>query len=187
MVHGVFVTGGTGYMGSRLIPELAARGHSVLALVRPQSRHKLPPKCEAVIGEALDKGTFINEAKRADTFVQLIGVPHPSPAKGEQFRSIDLVAARAGIAAAEGAGISHFIYVSVARPAPVMKEYQAVRAEAEALLRDSRMNATVLQPWYVLGPGHWWPLLLLPGYWICNYCRQRAQEPDDLDWSPSGK
>ena len=28
------------------------------------------------------------------------------------------------------------------------------------------MNATVLRPWYVLGPGHWWPYALLPVYWL---------------------
>ena len=26
------------------------------------------------------------------------------------------------------------------------------------------MNATILRPWYVLGPGHRWPYLLLPMY-----------------------
>ena len=28
------------------------------------------------------------------------------------------------------------------------------------------MNATVLRPWYVLGPGHRWPYALLPFYWL---------------------
>jgi uncharacterized protein YbjT (DUF2867 family) len=54
--------------------------------------------------------------------------------------------------------------VSVAQPAPVMKAYQEVRAEVETLLRESGMRATVLRPWYVLGPGHRWPYLLLPFY-----------------------
>jgi hypothetical protein len=30
------------------------------------------------------------------------------------------------------------------------------------------MKATVLRPWYVLGPGHRWPALLLPLYWACE-------------------
>ena len=34
----VFITGGTGYIGSRLIPRLEARGHKVSALVRPESQ-----------------------------------------------------------------------------------------------------------------------------------------------------
>ena len=28
------------------------------------------------------------------------------------------------------------------------------------------MNATIVRPWYVLGPGHWWPYGLLPMYWL---------------------
>jgi uncharacterized protein YbjT (DUF2867 family) len=93
-----------------------------------------------------------------------VGVPHPSPAKAAQFRAIDLVSALAGIGAASQARIRHFVYVSVAQPAPVMRAYLAVRAEAEAALRASGVNATILRPWYVLGPGHWWPYALVPGY-----------------------
>ena len=43
VVRNVFITGGTGYLGSRLIPRLVARGHAVRALVRPGSEGKLPP------------------------------------------------------------------------------------------------------------------------------------------------
>ena len=45
-----------------------------------------------------------------------------------------------------------------------MRAYLEVRAEAEAALRASGLNATILRPWYVLGPGHWWPYALVPGY-----------------------
>lgn len=36
--------------------------------------------------------------------------------------------------------------------------------ECEALLRQTGMNATILRPWYVLGPGHVWPYALIPMY-----------------------
>jgi GNAT superfamily N-acetyltransferase len=39
---GVFVTGGTGYIGRPLVAELLRRGHSVRALVRPGSGGRLP-------------------------------------------------------------------------------------------------------------------------------------------------
>jgi uncharacterized protein YbjT (DUF2867 family) len=76
------------------------------------------------------------------------------------------VSAKVGIRAASAAGIQHFIYVSVAHPAPVMHEYIAARTEAEETLRASGLSATILRPWYVLGPGRRWPLVLLPAYWI---------------------
>lgn len=53
-------------------------------------------------------------------------------------------------------------------PAPAMHAFVAVRSEGEDLIRASGMHATILRPWYVLGPGHRWPYLLLPVYWICE-------------------
>jgi uncharacterized protein YbjT (DUF2867 family) len=108
----------------------------------------------------------VSHCATADTFVHLIGVAHPGPTKAEQFRSIDLASTREAVAAAMAVGIRQFVYVSVAHPAPVMKAYTAARAEAEALLRRSGLPATILRPWYVLGPGHRWPVVLLPLYWL---------------------
>jgi len=45
-----------------------------------------------------------------------------------------------------------------------MSAYIAVRAECEAAIEAAGLNATILRPWYVLGPGHRWPYLLLPLY-----------------------
>jgi uncharacterized protein YbjT (DUF2867 family) len=39
-----------------------------------------------------------------------------------------------------------------------------VRQEGEARIRASGLPATILRPWYVLGPGHRWPYLLVPFY-----------------------
>jgi len=75
----VFIAGGTGYMGQRLIPRLMQRGHEVRALVRPGSEEKLPNGCTAVIGNALDANSYADGISPADAFVQLVGVAHPSP------------------------------------------------------------------------------------------------------------
>ena len=164
--HKVFITGGTGYIGGQLIPALLLRGHSVRALVRPESEARVPLGCRAVIGNALDAESFKDKIDGADTLVHLVGVPHPNPSKAMQFRSIDLASARASLAAALHAAVKHFVYLSVAQPAPTMHAYVAARAEAEALIRGSGIGTTVLRPWYVLGPGHRWPYLLMPCYWL---------------------
>ncbi|MBC7789053.1 MAG: NAD(P)H-binding protein [Anaerolineae bacterium] len=166
LTHTVFITGGTGYIGSRLIDALLERGHTVRALARRTSFEKLSTGCAYAIGDALNRSTYANQIVPADTFVHLVGTPNPSPWHAEKFRDVDLASAREAIAAARESGINHFIYVSVAHPAPLMGAYIAARMEAELLLRESGMKATILQPWYVLGPGHRWPLLLLPFYWI---------------------
>ena len=167
--HRVFITGGTGYVGRPLIIRLLERGHEVRALVRPGSEAKLPLGCQAVPSDALDSGSYAGQINPADTFVQLVGVAHPNPSKAAEFRSVDLASGRGAVEAARGAGVQHFVYASVAQPAPVMKAYIQARAECEAMIRQSRMNATILRPWYVLGPGHRWPYLLLPMYKIMEW------------------
>lgn len=162
----VFVTGGTGYMGSRLIRMLLARGHGVAALARRGSQSKLPSACTPVMGNALDGDSYARHIGACDTFVQLVGVAHPSPAKARQFVEIDQKSAMEAVRVATGAGIAHFVYVSVAHPAPMMHAYIEARTACEAQLRASGLNATILRPWYVLGPGHRWPYVLMPFYWL---------------------
>jgi uncharacterized protein YbjT (DUF2867 family) len=45
-----------------------------------------------------------------------------------------------------------------------MHAYIAVRQQGEALVGATGIPATILRPWYVLGPGHYWPYLLVPFY-----------------------
>lgn len=153
-------------MGRPLIAELVARGHEVRALVRPGSESKVPAGCRTVLGDALNAQSYGAAVASASTFVHLVGVPHPSPWKGDAFRAVDLAALQSSVAAAVEARVAHFVYMSVAHPAPVMKAYIEVRTECEALIQRSGLNATILRPWYVLGPGHRWPYALMPLYWL---------------------
>lgn len=176
----VFITGSTGYLGKNLIPLLLERGHNVRALVRKGSENKLPQGCDIVFGDALKKETFSHFIKPSDTFVQLVGTPKPSPVKAKEFREIDLPSVRASVSAAVENDIKHFVYVSVAHPAPIMKDYISVRMEGERLIRESGMNATIIRPWYVLGPGHWWPYLLLPIYKTMELIPSKREQADRL-------
>jgi uncharacterized protein YbjT (DUF2867 family) len=162
----VFVTGATGYIGRHLTRELLRRGHVVRALVRRSSAGQLEKGAEAILGDALDARTFADRITPSDTFVHLVGVAHPSPAKAEAFRSIDLVSIRESVAAVFASSVRHFIYLSVAMPAPAMRAYVSVREEGERLVRGSGLAATFVRPWYVLGPGHYWPYAILPLYWL---------------------
>ena len=164
----VFVTGATGYLGRPLCELLVARGHRVRALVRAGSRAKLPAGCEAVEGDALAPASYAGAIAPAEVFVHLVGVAHPSPGKAPLFRTVDLASTEAAVSSARAVGVQRFVYVSVAMPAPVMKAYVEARAAGEAMIRASGLPATVVRPWYVLGPGHRWPLLLVPLYWLAG-------------------
>jgi uncharacterized protein YbjT (DUF2867 family) len=160
----VFVTGGTGYIGRPLIEGLLARGFSVHALVRAGSQGRLPPGAHPVVGDALDATTFASAMPSGAIVVHLVGTPHPGPAKAAEFVSVDLAAIHATTMAAVKARATHLVYVSVAHPAPVMHAYIAARTKGEELVRATGIPATILRPWYVLGPGHYWPYLLIPLY-----------------------
>jgi uncharacterized protein YbjT (DUF2867 family) len=113
-----------------------------------------------------------------DTLVHLVGTPHPKPSKAREFQRVDLPSIRASVTAARRVRVSHFVYVSVAQPAPVMGAFIAVRAQGEAIIRDAGLTATILRPWYVLGPGHRWATVLIPLYKVAELwpaTRERAQ------------
>jgi uncharacterized protein YbjT (DUF2867 family) len=165
----ILITGGTGYVGRALIPELLRRGHEVRALVRAGSECKLAPGAVAVPGNPLNGDSVREAIGPSGALIHLVGVPHPSPAKARQFREVDLVSIEATVQAARTTGLRHLIYVSVAHPAPVMKAYIEVRSKGEAMIRDAGLNATILRPWYILGPGHRWPYALIPAYWLMEH------------------
>jgi uncharacterized protein YbjT (DUF2867 family) len=180
MAHSVFITGGTGYIGSRLIPLLRKRRFEIKALVRSGSEKKLPAGVTGLVGDPLRIDSYTEHVRGSDTFIHLIGVSHPSPAKGKQFRKIDLVSIEVAIEAAREAGIRHFIYLSVAHPAPVMKEFIEVRSAGEQMIRESGIPATFIRPWYVLGPGHLWPYAILPVYWILEKLPKTRESAERL-------
>ena len=119
-----------------------------------------------VQGDALAAASFARHVHGCEVLVQLVGTPKPAPWKGASFRAVDRASALASLDAALEAHVAHYVYLSVAQPAPVMRAYVAVRAECEARIAASGIAATFVRPWYVIGPGHRWPLVLAPVYTV---------------------
>src|SRR5262245_1049319 len=133
----ILVAGATGYIGSRLVPRLLARGHRVVALSRPASADRVPKGCEIRFGDACDPEAYASAAEGCDTLIHLVGVSHPGPSKAALFESVDLASARAAAYAARRAGIEHVLYMSVAHPAPVMHAYIEARLHSESLFWET--------------------------------------------------
>lgn len=164
MLRSVFVTGATGYMGSALVAALLARGHRVQALAQRKA-HTASRLARRRYWETPWIRRPLQVPSRPTPWCT-IGTPHPTPAKAASFQAVDLASVDAALDAARRAGIRHLVYVSVAHPAPLMQAYIAARQAAEDRIRSSGISASILRPWYVLGPGHRWPVLLVPCYAI---------------------
>jgi len=159
----VFVAGGTGYIGKRLIKILLHKGYEVTALAREQSVKKLPEGCNIVLGSPFDASSYADSIPADCVFVHLVGVAHPGPKKKEQFYTIDLASLKVSVEAAKQAKVKHFVYMSVAQsPTKVMGDFQEARRQGEETVLASGLTSTFIRPWYVVGPGHYWPLLFQP-------------------------
>jgi nucleoside-diphosphate-sugar epimerase len=180
-MQNIFITGGTGYMGTRLIKALQNQEYAIRALVRKGSENKLPQGCEMITGNALDASSYQIKLNPHQHLCILLAWHIRLLQKKEQFKKIDLVSIHEAVKAAMYANVSHFIYLSVSQyPTKIMKDFQEVRAEGERLLLQTGLKTSFIRPWYVLGPGHWWPVLLKPFLFIAKYAGKR-EAVENLD------
>ena len=137
------------------------------ALVRQGREDAIPAGATPVIGDALDAATFAHAIAPGATIVHLVGTPHPDPTKASEFDRVDLGSVRASATAAVASGAAHVVYVSVARPAPLMRSYIAARERGDAAV----VATGVAQP--SCGPGTcragpYRPYALVPLYAIAK-------------------
>jgi uncharacterized protein YbjT (DUF2867 family) len=104
----ILVTGATGYIGGRLVPELLARGYKVRVMERVDTGEGQErwPDTETVVADALNKGELITALKGVHTAYYLI---HPTFIGYKKYRSTDLAAAVNFREAAEINGINRII------------------------------------------------------------------------------
>lgn len=144
------VTGGTGFVGGRLIELALASGHEVRALTRrPQAER------DGVtwIKGALDKPESLDKlVEDADAVIHVAGVINAPDAAG--FEAGNVTGTAAMISAAERAGIKRFVHVSsLAAREPKLSIYGATKAGAEALVAASPVPWAIVRPPAVYGPG----------------------------------
>ncbi len=146
------VTGATGYVGGRLVPELLAAGYRVRCLVRGSRRlrdHPWAGDVEVVEGDASDQAALdiaMRDVSVAYYLIHALGV--------SSFETRDRETAEAFVAAAERASIDRLVYLGGLTPSDAgLSPHLRSRAEVGQLMLGSAVPAAVLQAAVIIGSG----------------------------------
>ena len=144
------ITGGTGFVGGRLIDAAAAAGHQVCALTRrPQSAR---PNVEWVEGSLSDRDSLRRIAQGSDAIIHVAGVINAPDRAGFEHGNVEGTLAM--LAAATACGVRRFVHVSsLAAREPGLSLYGASKARSEQLVETSGLDWAIVRPPAVYGPG----------------------------------
>ncbi len=152
----ILVTGGTGFMGSRLVKRLVEKGHRVRAMAIENDR-QLPNlegvDCEIVIGDITKPQTLEEPMKGVKTLFHLAAVLVSDNPK--LFHKINYEGTKNVIDKAVEAGVAHFVYISAAAANyKVRTTYGETKIQAEQLMKErGNKNFTIIRPTLIYGPG----------------------------------
>ncbi|MFI1760539.1 SDR family oxidoreductase [Streptomyces sp. NPDC020800] len=150
------VTGGTGYIGGRLVPELLDAGHRVRCLARSPGKlrdHPWARQVEVVRGDVTDPDSVAEALRDVEVAYYLVH----ALGTGDDFEETDRRAARIFGARARAAGVRRIVYLGGLTPDGVpereLSPHLRSRAEVGRILRDSGVPTTVLRAAVIIGSG----------------------------------
>ena len=141
------ITGGTGFVGSHLLPLAVTQGHVIRALTR---RPQPPlPGVKWIAGDLASPGALCDGS---DAVIHIAGTINA--ATRAAFDAGNVAGTRSIVAAAQVAGVRRFVHVSsLAAREPGLSDYGASKAAAEAVVAASGLDAAIVRPPGVYGPG----------------------------------
>jgi uncharacterized protein YbjT (DUF2867 family) len=129
----VLVTGGTGVLGRRVVERLGAAG--VGARVMSRSGRPGSVRGDVLTGEGLDAAV-----RGAETIIHCASSPY------RKTREVDVEGTRRLLEAAAGAGVSHFVYISIVGVDRASSyPYYRVKLETERVVEGSPVPHTILR------------------------------------------
>jgi uncharacterized protein YbjT (DUF2867 family) len=150
----ILVTGATGYVGGRLIPELLRAGHDIRCLVRDASR--LPDKwwsdqVETIEGDVLDEKSLIGVFAGIESAYYLI---HSLGGFEQDLASTEEQAARNFGRLAHEQDVDRIIYLGGIEPASSQtSKHLSSRVKTGEILRSSGVSVTEFRAGVIVGSG----------------------------------
>ncbi|HQX52009.1 MAG TPA: DUF2867 domain-containing protein [Planctomycetaceae bacterium] len=148
----ILVTGGTGYVGGRLIPLLESRGLNVRCLARRPEflQSRVNPQTEVVAGDMLQPETLEGALQGVETAFYLVH----SMGTGKDFEDEDRVAARNFSEAARRSGVRRIIYLGgLGEEQQELSKHLRSRQEVGQILRESGSQVIEFRASIVIGSG----------------------------------
>lgn len=143
------ITGATGFVGSAVLDEALAQGHTVRALARREQAARAG--VEWVRGDLNDMGALPALFEGADAVVHVAGLTNtPDP---RAFEAANVTGTANVLAAMSAAGVRRLVFVSsLSARMPELSAYGASKARAETLVEASGLDWTTVRPPGVYGP-----------------------------------
>lgn len=146
----ILVTGATGFIGSRLVPTLEARGHDVVVLTRDADGYEGAGDT-VYEGDVLEAGSFEHALTDVDAAYYLIH----SMGAGDDFAEKDRRGAKNFREAADDAEVERVVYLSgLGDDDEELSKHLQSRREVERVLADGRFELTTLRAAVIIGEGN---------------------------------
>lgn len=146
------ILGGTGFLGSYLVPRLAADGHRIVLLSRNRERRRalaVVPGVEIRSTDVYDANALRRQFEGADAVIHLIGILNPSGRNTFQETHVELP--RRVIAACQAAGVERLHLMSALKAGQGLSRYLKTRGEGETVVRQSGLDWTIYQSSVMFG------------------------------------
>ena len=151
----VFVTGGSGFVGTAVIEELLSRGYAVNALVHRGDLDAAVAKAGAVRtvrGGLFDSAALDEGVRGCDAVVHLVGIIMERPSRGVTFERIHFAGTRSVVDAAKRNNVRRYVHMSALGTRPdAVSNYHKTKYRAEQYVRGSGLDWTIVRPSLVHG------------------------------------
>ena len=152
----IVILGGTGFVGSHVVPRLHADGHTITVLSRNREQHRelaVLPRASVVTADVYDGDVLRRHLAGADTAINLVGILNERGSDGSGFRKAHVELTGTLIGACRAAGVGRLIQMSALRAGEGESHYLKTRGEAEAKVKSSPLAWTIFRPSVIFGPG----------------------------------
>ena len=143
----VLLFGATGAIGQATVRALIARGHSVVCLVRPQSRDAVRlDGADVRFGEATDPGSLAAEGFRGERFDAVVSCMASRTGAPKDAWAVDYEGHVNVLTAAKRAGVTEFVLLSAICVQKPRLAFQQAKIAFEQVLMASGLTYSIVRP-----------------------------------------